>query len=204
MPLSFPSHQGLIAPLWRRWPRYFDMPALFVGSAMPDVVDGLIGAYRGHLGQGIGHSLAGLFLLCLPLGVVLWFGLHGLVRLAPAPSGNHFLFRAWRHGVASMHDALPPGAFKRHWRFVMVSLLIGAFSHLFFDLISHGGFRWLYPWHPNIRIFPDWWHTVWARLPVPGYRKPYPIGPHLIVWIALGVIGAVILFYPVVKRRKHR
>jgi hypothetical protein len=60
MPLSFPSHQGLIAPLWRRWPAAFDVPALCAGAAMPDVVDGVAATWRGHFGQGIGHSYDGL------------------------------------------------------------------------------------------------------------------------------------------------
>lgn len=202
MPLSFPSHQGLIAPLWRRWPHRFDMPALFVGAAMPDVVDGLVGVYRGHLGHGIGHSLIGLVFLCIPLGLVMWFGLHALERLSPVPAGSNIVFRTWRHGVDSMRASLPPSAFARHWRFVLASLLLGCFSHFVFDSISHGGFRWFYPWWPNVRVFPDWWYTVWARLPVPGYRKPYPVGPHLMVWIALSVIGAVMLFYPIFRKGK--
>jgi len=66
MPLAFPSHQGLIAPLWRLRPDWFDIPGLFIGAAMPDVIDGVIGAFRGHLGQGLGHSLIALPLLCVP------------------------------------------------------------------------------------------------------------------------------------------
>ena len=39
MPLAFPSHQGLILPVARRWPAHFDGLALCVGAAMPDVVE---------------------------------------------------------------------------------------------------------------------------------------------------------------------
>lgn len=37
VPLAFPSHQGVILPLWRRFPRAIDGVAVSVG-AMPDVV----------------------------------------------------------------------------------------------------------------------------------------------------------------------
>ena len=69
MPMTIPSHQGFLAPLWRRWPACFDIAALCVGAALPDVVDGLIGLFRGHFGQGFGHSLLGMLLLGLPLGL---------------------------------------------------------------------------------------------------------------------------------------
>jgi len=162
-------------------------------------VDGLIGAYRGHLGQGLGHSLIGLFALCVPGGVLLWFALHALARHAPTPQGAGFLSRAWNMGMAAIRAAQTLDAFRRHWRYVLVSLFLGAFSHMFFDLISHAGFHWLYPWLPDVRIFPAWWYTAWTRLPVPGYRNPYPVGPHLMVWVGLSLIGAYLLFRPVIR-----
>src|SRR4051812_30472792 len=81
MPLAFPSHQGLILPIVRLCPRAFDVAALCVGAAMPDVVDGVIGfARHGHLGQGIGHSLAGVGLLCWPGGLLLTWALTAADR----------------------------------------------------------------------------------------------------------------------------
>ena len=71
MPLTFPSHQGLILPLVRRWPEHFEPVALCVGAAMPDIVDAAIGFGRGYLGRGYGHSLVGLFLFCLPGGLLI-------------------------------------------------------------------------------------------------------------------------------------
>ena len=42
MPLAFPSHQGLVAPLWRRWPDRYYVLALCIGAAAPDIVDGVL------------------------------------------------------------------------------------------------------------------------------------------------------------------
>src|SRR4051812_3017173 len=74
MPSAFPSHQGLILPILRLWPRAMEVLPLCVGAAMPDVVDGMDGMIRrGSFGQGWGHTLIGAIGLCVPIGfVVTW------------------------------------------------------------------------------------------------------------------------------------
>src|SRR4051812_11612735 len=72
MPVAFPSHQGLILPLWRWLPGRLDGVALSVGALAPDVVEVIAWpVHGGELGQGIGHSLIGVVITCLPLGLVL-------------------------------------------------------------------------------------------------------------------------------------
>src|SRR5262245_56793667 len=160
MPLAFPSHQGLIAPLWRRWPHRFDPLGCGVGAAVPDVVDGALSlALRGHLGQWYGHSLLGSVMLCIPVGLALS---AVLPRIAPR------LFRA--------SNASSRPSFAR----LVFSVWFGAFSHLFFDFISHGNFLWLLPWYAPERVFPDSWYAHWLSLRVPGYPEPYPIGTHFV------------------------
>jgi hypothetical protein len=192
MPPSFPSHQGLIAPLWRRWPHLFDIPALFIGAAMPDVVDGVIGVNRGHFGQALGHSLIALPLLCIPGGLLLWWLAHRLATRTPFWPHPNWLARAWNHGLKAVRSSNP-----NLWKGkLFLSLALGSFSHLIFDLFAHGGFAWFYPWWTPHRMFPSWWYTAWIRLPVPGYREPYPVGPHFVVWVFLGLLGIYLLFYP--------
>lgn len=200
MPFAFPSHQGLIAPLWRRWPTLFDVPALFIGAAMPDVIDGLIGAFRGHLGQGLGHSLIALPLLCVPGGLALWWLAHVAGRHLRTWKRDNFWARAWNAGLTSVQSSPVPGTRSRQVARVVLSMGLGVFSHLVFDLISHGGFVWFYPWMPKTKIFPSWWYIVWTEASVPGYRQ-YAIGPHFLMWIFLGIVGIVLLFYP--YRRKQ-
>ncbi|HOC71067.1 MAG: hypothetical protein BWX80_02989 [Candidatus Hydrogenedentes bacterium ADurb.Bin101] len=201
MPFAFPSHQGLIAPLWRLKPAWFDIPALFIGAAMPDVVDGTIGVFRGHLGQGLGHSLIALPLLCIPGGLALWWLSRTVARPWNAWKRSGFLARAWNAGLESVHASPAPGTRTHQAARVVISLGLGAFSHLFFDLISHGGFTWFYPWTPKIKLFPAWWYTTWYRLPLPGYNEPYPIGPHFIMWVFLGILGIILLFYPYLRKQ---
>src|SRR5262245_1597904 len=70
MPLAFPSHQGLILPLWRRFPAAIDGVALSIGAAMPDIIDGAAWPFRGQLGQWLGHSLLGV-IISAPAGILL-------------------------------------------------------------------------------------------------------------------------------------
>jgi hypothetical protein len=202
MPLAFPSHQGLVLPLGRRFASSCDALALCVGAAMPDVVDGAIGLGRGHLGQTLGHSLGGLVGLCVPAGLLLTWLLRLLgppVRRSPAVD------RVIRTLARGLPDSRPASAAKlraeaRLSPFVVAStsVAIGVLSHLFFDLLSHGTIVWLEPWVGPVHIWPDWWTVAWFHVNLPGYAEPYPFGPPEIVWLGLSV-GGVGLFF---RRRR--
>jgi hypothetical protein len=179
VPLAFPSHPGLIAPLWRRFPSAFSALACIVGAMVPDVVDGAIGIARGSLGQGVGHSLVGLFALDLPIGLGLTLGSRRLLRG----------WRPWPWLVRGIAPGPPPSLAIQAW-----SIWIGALSHLVFDFVSHGNFLWFYPWYDDPELFPDFWYARWFEVAVPGYEAPYPIGPHFVVWVILSALGAVLYF----------
>ena len=74
------------------------------------------------------------------------------------------------------------------------SVGIGALSHLFFDFVTHGNFRLLWPWYTNDHAFPSWWYHRWGSIPLPVYKEPYPFAPHTIAWFAMTVLGAVMFF----------
>lgn len=198
MPLTIPSHQGLIAPLWRRWPHVFDAPALFVGAAMPDLVDGVISVFCGYAGQGLGHSLLGLILFGVPGGLLLWALMHAVARHLSPTRRTNVLARAWDTALGATRSGLQPADLVRCWGSVLACLGIGAFSHLCIDLISHGGFPWLLPWVPKLKIYPRWWYTVFARIPVLWDPKPHLITPHFLVWLFLSGLGVWMLFRPAI------
>lgn len=200
MPFTYPSHQGLLAPMWRRWPNAFDVPALCVGAAMPDVVDGLIGAFRGHLGHSIGHTLPGI-VICIPTGIILWAALHFLMRGLPNSGGDGLPARCWNATRQAFTGAPGPEAFWRRWRLVTASMTIGVVSHIFFDIISHARSPLFWPWRDRVNFFPGWWTTEWWRAPVPLYEGGYGIGPHFVMWMLLNVVGIVLLMWPVLQRR---
>jgi hypothetical protein len=181
MPLAFPSHQGLILPLWRWFPRRIDGLALCVGAAMPDVVDAVAWPFRGELGQWLGHSLVGL-LVCVPAGLALaWL----VRRITPG-------------GWISRLEGSPPAA-SGTLR-ASVSIAAGALSHVVFDLLTHANFLLLWPWYRNDHAFPEWWSRPWTRIELPFYREPYPIAPHTIAWFGMSILG-VVLFVRYLRRR---
>ena len=142
---------------------------------MPDIVDGAAWPFRGELGQWLGHSLLGLF-ACVPVGLALsWIT-------------RRHLQRKWLARLD--HGASPSPTLVR----AAVSVGIGALSHLFFDLVTHGNFRLLWPWYINDHAFPSWWYHRWGSIPLPVYREPYPFAPHTIAWFVLTVLGAVMFF----------
>jgi hypothetical protein len=168
MPFAFPSHPGLIAPLWRRWPHRFDALGCAIGAMTPDIVDGIVGLARGDLGQWYGHSLIGVLLLDVPVGWLLTLLASRLPRIRDIPRA-------------------PPSR-------LVSSIWVGALSHVIFDFVSHETFLLLLPWHANARVFPSFWYARWFELKTPFYKQPYPIGPHFTVWVVLSLVGAVMFF----------
>lgn len=175
MPLAFPSHQGLVLPLWRRFPARIDGLALCVGAAMPDLVDAAAWPLRGELGQWAGHSLLGV-LAGVPAGLA-------LARLA-----RRVLPRG---AVARLERARPASVGRAR---AALSAVLGAFSHVVFDLVTHGNLLLFWPWYRNDHAFPSWWYHAWGFVPLPLYREPYPFAPHTIAWIVLTLVGAAAFF----------
>jgi uncharacterized protein DUF4184 len=173
MPLAFPSHQGLILPLWRWLPRRIDAVALCVGAAMPDLVDGAAWPFRGELGQWLGHSLVGVAAACVPAGLALTPLAR---RLAP------------RRLIERLREGAPRSSLLR----AALSVAIGALSHVLFDLVTHGRLLLFWPWHQDDRVFPEWWYQTWGSIPLLVYREPYPLAPHTLSWILLSILGAVL------------
>src|SRR5689334_1942661 len=122
--MPFPlAHPVAVLPL-RRWcPRHLSLVALFVGSVTPDMGY----AYRQLDLNKFSHSLTGSLLFCLPIGLLgTWvvFALRqSLAASLPAP-----------HRQAL--EPLCAGPVPAWWRLAL-SVLIGAWTHIVFDAITH-------------------------------------------------------------------
>jgi hypothetical protein len=198
MPLAFPSHQGLLAPLWRRWPGRFGVLALWVGAIAPDVIDAVVSlAWRGHFGQFVGHSLIGQPFVALPGGYVLLAVLRRSAHAAAHTSGWRHRLGAWLAAVDDDLGARTPAAQRRR---DLVAIQLGALSHVAFDLISHDHSLLLWPFAADPKWFGDWWRVVWFHLHLPLYL-PYPVGPHFIAWLTLSAVGAAMFVWLPPKRR---
>jgi hypothetical protein len=137
VPLPLLAHQAPVLPLkaWR--PAAFNGTALVLGSIAPDLE--YLAGFRPRA-TGVGHSLVGQFVFCLPvtLAVVVLVALLGLGGVVAARFGPR---AAWMQGAAE--DALAGASgFAR----AAGSALCGSFSHVALDAFSHGVLpRWLPP-----------------------------------------------------------
>jgi hypothetical protein len=118
------AHPAAILPFRRYCPRYFSFPALVIGSLTPD-----IGYCFGqlHVDWFSHRFLAGAFGFCLPVGLLLLLVFYAIrspvASILPARYRPAFL-------PLCRHPAGSPLA-------IVVSLLIGAWTHQFLDSITH-------------------------------------------------------------------
>lgn len=183
MPLTFPGHQGLILQVAHRWPNSFDAVALSVGAAMPDVSDSILGFFiNGYFKQWYGHSLIGVVLFDIPIGLLLtWLVAILIVYLSKSkPTLVQNIYYDWRSK-------------RKLWGF---SVIVGIFSHLGFDLIAHSTNLLLYPWFEDPRWFPAWWYTTWFEFRPPVmFGHTYAVGLFTVIWGILSVIGVFYFFW---------
>jgi hypothetical protein len=122
--MPFPlAHPAAVLPLRRYCPRWLNLPALIIGSVSPDA-----GYLFGELQGGhFSHGFLGSAAFCLPLGVVvmaLFYRLRmPLVKMLPTPY-ERALLPLCQRPQASL-------------RVILLSLLIGAWSHVLWDSFTH-------------------------------------------------------------------
>ena len=126
MPLTF-AHPAAILPLARS---RLSLSALVVGSMAPDMLYFARLAPSGHFG----HTLPGLVLFCLPVGLAVLWVFHRLLKrslLALCP-----VLVQRRLGPAVRHvDFLP--LIQGSW--LAASVLVGAATHVVWDAFTHPG-----------------------------------------------------------------
>ncbi len=129
MPLPLLAHQAPVLPLKLRWPAAWNGTALVLGSIAPDL------EYLRMPGPdvprvGLAHTILGQVLVCLPVTALLAFTV-GWLRLGEvlvARLGARFV---WLARAAT--DVSRPGGLRR----LVLSALVGSFSHIALDQLSH-------------------------------------------------------------------
>jgi hypothetical protein len=126
MPFTL-AHPAAVLPFRRFGARQTSLSALVLGSMMPDL--GYFFALR--VPAALTHSIAGIFLFCLPAGLLAYILFHAVLRrplIALAPGA-----------VSSRMDATHPW-FPRtpgSLLVIVLSLVIGAATHLGWDACTH-------------------------------------------------------------------
>jgi hypothetical protein len=128
MPFTF-SHPAIILPANRLSGEFFSMTGLVIGSMTPDFEYFI----RMNLGSIFSHTLHGLFYFDLPIGLALCFIFHDLVRnelINSMPPALYERFYALKNFDWNTH-------YKNEWPIVLLSIVIGAVSHILWDSFTH-------------------------------------------------------------------
>ncbi|MGN6419557.1 MAG: DUF4184 family protein [Pseudobacter sp.] len=128
MPFTF-SHIVAVLPFRKNTPQLFSMPALIIGSMVPDFEYFLRMTLYGHYG----HTLPGIISFDLPVGILLYLVYHLIVRRPLTLHLPGFLYR--KSAGAENIRWLP--YFKKKWYLVLFSVLTGTLTHLVWDGFTH-------------------------------------------------------------------
>lgn len=127
------AHQVPVLAAKRRWPA-LDGVAMVVGSMAPDLAQATSRTTaRYFLGQPLwwdGHSVRQQFQWCLPVGLLLTWAVRRFLapRLAP-----------YLPDLGSVHlrDVALVARTRHRWWVVVASVLLGSFSHIALDQLTH-------------------------------------------------------------------
>ena len=128
MPFTF-SHPAIVLPLTYLPKKCFSLTGLIIGSLIPDFEYFL----RMKVKSNYSHTLDGLFWFDLSLGLLLAFVFHNIVRNSLFDNLPKF-FKSRFYVFKQFHWN---SYFKKNWLVVLISILIGASSHVLWDSFTH-------------------------------------------------------------------
>ena len=128
MPFTF-SHPAIVLPLTYLPRKWFSLTGLVIGSLTPDFEYFL----RMKIESIYSHTIPGLFWFDLPSGLLISFVFHNIIR--------NSLFNNLPNILKSRVSIFTKFDWNKHfsnnWFVVLISILIGAVSHLFWDGFTH-------------------------------------------------------------------
>lgn len=138
MPFTF-AHPAIVLPFNNLKTRLLSLTGLVVGAIVPDFEYFI----RMHIYSIYSHSIGGLFWFDTPLGVLIAFLFHNVVRNKLFDNLPSFLSRR----LSPYKTFNWNNYFRKHLLVVLCSIFIGACSHLFLDAFTHpaGYFVKLFP-----------------------------------------------------------
>ena len=128
MPFTF-AHPAAVLPLTYLPRRWYSLTGLVVGSVTPDFEYFM----RMTVKSEYSHTPEGLFYFDLPVGLALAFLFHLTARDALIDNLPLFL-KKYLTGYKKINWL---ETFRRQWFVIIISILVGAFSHLLWDAFTH-------------------------------------------------------------------
>jgi len=128
MPFTF-SHPAIVLPLSLLPRQWFSLTGLVIGSIIPDFEY----FFRMKVRSDYSHTVGGLFWFDLPVAVLLAFLFHNLMRDSLFDNLPQIL----QNRLIPYKKFNWTTYFKANWLIVIVSIIIGAASHLLWDSFTH-------------------------------------------------------------------
>lgn len=128
MPLTF-CHPAIVLPLKKLKSNWFSMTGLIIGSMSPD----LEYFSRMEIVATCSHLFWGVLYFDLPIALIYCFVFHLFVRNVLINHLPYFL----KERFAQFLNFNWINYFKKHWIIIILSIIIGAYSHLFWDAFTH-------------------------------------------------------------------
>ncbi|MCC9165721.1 DUF4184 family protein [Pontibacter harenae] len=175
MPFTF-SHPAIVLPGYYFPKRWRSLTGLIIGSVAPDFE--MFFRMKAHMSYT--HSWHSIFWLNLPVAILLAFLFHLLVR---NPLLHHLpLFLKQRlHTFTNFNW---PSYFRENYITVILSILVGAASHIFWDSFTHA-----------YGIFIKWFPVLAAEVLIAG--KVIPV--YTLLQLAFSVLGALLILYAILQ-----
>ncbi len=128
MPFTF-SHPAIILPLKYLPNNWISMTGLIIGSLSPDFEYFI----RMRIQSNYSHEIIGIFLFDIPISILFAFVFHNIIRNTLFDNLPIFL----KSRLATYKQFNWNKYFLKNWYIVIISIFIGAFSHIFWDSFTH-------------------------------------------------------------------
>lgn len=175
MPFTF-AHPAIVLPFKFLPKKWYSLTGLIVGSLIPDFEYFL----RMRMQSNYSHTISGLFWFDVPLGLLVAFLFHKIARNSLYSN----LPLVLKSRLLRYNEFDWSTYFKKQWLVVLLSVLVGSITHLFWDSFSHthGYF---------VQLFPELNNTV----PLLGQQLPvFKLLQH-----GSTLVGGIVLLIALVK-----
>jgi hypothetical protein len=175
MPFTF-SHPAIILPVHAAFNRWTSLTGLVASSLAPDFEKFI----RMEAYDPYSHTWRSIFYFNLPLGLLLTFVFHLVVRDALIHNLPGFMSR--RLSRFKQFDWV--GYFRQNYLIVILSIILGAASHIFWDSFTHREGRAV-----------GWLPFLLGDIRISGHRFYY----FFILQLLSSLFGALYILYAILK-----
>ncbi len=128
MPFTF-THPAVVLPLKKIFGKWVSLTGLIIGSLTPDFEYFI----RMKIQSNYSHTLLGTFWFNLPLGLLLCFVFHEIIKKPLIENSPKFI----QIRTNELKKLNWTKYFKSNWIIVSLSIIIGAYSHILWDSFTH-------------------------------------------------------------------